>query len=226
MSDLYWLAFGTGAAWGLTLLAGEAGSGEVLLGAGPETRLVEAQLEPAEGGLRLGGEGLELAVSPDGRATGSGMIAGTERRIEAPAWRLPVGRTGDFDSLRLAAGWFDDQDGLALLALRSPKARGQESDRIEAVLVEAAKAQTVNDPRLSTTYTGDGVPARAGVELWVSEPGADSESSSERPHRAAGEAVGTRTSWRADGLELGAQPFRWHSQGRDGDGVYVLGRAA
>ena len=198
----------------------------MLLGAGPETRLLEAQLQPAEEGLRLHGDGLELAVSPDGRAAGSGVIEGTERPIEAPVWQLPIGRGGDFGSLRLAAGWFGEEDGLALLALRSPRARGQESDRIEAVLIEAAQARTVNDPRLSTTYTGDGAPARVGVELWVSEPGEDSESSSERPHRAAGEAAGAHISWRADGLELGAQPFRWHSQGRDGNGVYVLGRPA
>jgi hypothetical protein len=224
VSALDWLAFGDGAVWGLTLLASDAAAGQMLLGAGGEARLVDAEFEPAEVGFRLHGDGLELAISPEGRATGSVLAGESERDIDAPAWRLAIGE--DFDSLRLAAGWFDEQEALALLALRSRKARGQEADRIQAVLVEAAGAQTVSDPRLSTTYTGDGVPSRVGVELWVSEPSDEPESSSERPHRAAGEAAGPGVSWHADGLELGAQPFRWHSHGRDGTGVYVLGRAA
>ena len=49
-----------------------------------------------------------------------------------------------------------------------------------AALIEAGARRNVADPRLSTTYTGDGAPARAGVELWVSEPGEDPEVAGER----------------------------------------------
>ena len=94
-----------------------------------------------------------------------------------------------------------------------------------AALVESGEPRVVADPRLSTTYGGEGVPARAGVELWVSEPAEEPETVKEHPHRLAGEATGPQVRWTDGGLGLGAQPFRWHSHGRDGAGVYLLGRA-
>ena len=44
------------------------------------------------------------------------------------------------------------------------------------------------------------------------------------PRRASGEALGARAHALAGGLELKAEPFRWHSRGREGAGMYVLAR--
>jgi hypothetical protein len=59
----------------------------------------------------------------------------------------------------------------------------------------------------------------------VSEPTEDPEKVNEHPHRVAGEAAGPRARWTEGPIELEAQPFRWHSHGRDGGGVYLLGRS-
>ena len=224
MSDLYWLAFGTGAAWGLTLLADGAGSGQVLLGAGPETRLVEAQLEPSEGGLRLRGEGLELAVSPAGHATGSGVIGGTERRIEAPAGSSRSGAPA------ILARCGSRRVGSTIrMASRSwPCARRRHADRRATGSRRCSSRRRKR--RRSTTRasrprtTGDGGRSRVGVELWVDRARGGFRVESE-PSRTARPArrTGARHQAAQTSLELRAQPFRWHSRGRDGAGMYILG---
>jgi hypothetical protein len=126
----------------------------------------------------------------------------------------------------LLAAWFDRDEALALSASRPRRARGQESDLITASLVESGLARTVIDPRLSTTYAGDGAPSRAGVELWVSEPSEEPDTNGERPYRIAGEAAGSAATWSEGELQLAAYPLRCHSHGRDGAGVYLVGRPA
>jgi hypothetical protein len=238
VTSFSWLAFGDGAAWGVALVPSGGSSAHVLLGGGEDAALLEADVESAEGGRRLRGEGLDVTFSGssgDGapasaalawheHAAGSITVHGSARSLSGPGFRMGVAGSGELDSLRLLAGWFDGDEAVALVALRPRNARGQEGDEVAAALVEAGKRQSVIDPRLSTTYTGEGVPSRAGLELWVSEPGDDPETVTERPHRMAGEAHGAHASWREEGVELGAQAFQWHSHGRDGAGVYVLGR--
>jgi hypothetical protein len=236
VTSLRWLAFGDpdGAVWGAAWIP-DGTTGHAVLGAGADTRVLEARLEAAapDGEWRLGGDGLELVLSPvaaDGvvRASGRLTLGAGEHQVDSPGWRATVDEPpspGQLDSIRLLAAWFADDESLALLALRPRKARGQEGDTVTAALVESGAARTVSDPRLSTTYTGDGVPSRAGVELWVSEPAEEPGTVKEHPHRVAGEAAGPRASWTDGGLELEAQPFRWHSHGRDGGGVYLLGRS-
>jgi hypothetical protein len=232
----------------------------------------ELQAGGAADDWRLHGEGLELTISAvredvsvggsdstlegsdptlEGidqlaRATGSFTLEGAEHQVDSLAWRAALRGLPELDkftSQRLVAAWFEPADGLATLALRPRKARGQEGDLISAALYESGRPLPVSDPRLSTTYTGDGIPARAGVELWVStpaaaeqererEPAQEQEPEQERgpeqeeqehPHRAAGEALGPRAGWTEGQLKLSAQPFRWHSHGQDGAGVYLLG---
>ena len=260
MTALRWCAFGDldSAVWGLAWVHGEAGAGHAVLGSGLAARAAVADLEspgpdrewrlpetgsrsrcPAAGGRRPAG----LV-----RATGTLAADGGDRSLDAPGWRAVVDEPpapGELDSLRLVAAWFGDDEGLALLAVRPRKARGQEDDQLTAALIEAGAAGDVADARLSTTYSGDGVPARAGVELWVSEPAEDPEAAGEdheaagqrleaagerpevageRPHRLAGEVAGPPVAFADQGIEFSAQPFRWHSHGRDGAGVYLLGR--
>jgi hypothetical protein len=231
-----WLAFGDpdGAAWGAAWMP-DGTTGHAVVGVGADTRVLAADLKASTptGEWRLDGEGLELALSPlaaDGlsRATGRLSLGDGQRPIDCPGWRATVDHPAaadKLDSIRLLAAWFGDDEALALLALRPRKARGQEGDTVTAALVEAGALRTVSDSRLSTTYTGEGVPSRAGVELWVSEPAEEPEAVAEHPHRVSGEAAGPRVRWTEGGLELEAQPFRWHSHGRDGGGVYLLGRS-
>jgi hypothetical protein len=245
VTALRWLAFGDldSAVWGLAWVRGDAGTGHAVLGSGPAARVAAAELESPgpDQEWRLHGDGFEIAVSPAAdaagglvraagglvRATGTLAADGDDRSIDAPGWRAAVDEppaTGELDSLRLVTAWFGDDEGLALLAVRPRKARGQENDEVTAALIESGTAGAVTDARLSTTYSGDGVPARAGVELWVSEPAEDPEASGERPQRLAGEAAGPPVAFTDQGIEFRAQPFRWHSHGRDGAGVYLLGR--
>jgi hypothetical protein len=240
VTALRWLAFGDldSAVWGVAWLPGDAGAGHAVLAAGADTGVVAVELAAGSPGddWRLRAEGIELTFSPAGE-TASGLVHargrftgdGGEHQVDAPGWVAAISElpaAGELDSLRLITAWFGDDEGVALLALRPRKARGQESDDIFASLTESAVARSVADPRLSTTYNGDGVPARAGIELWVSEPGEDPEAPTERPLRLAGEAAGAPAAFGDQGLDLRAQPFRWHGYGRNGTGVYLLGRPA
>ncbi len=240
--------------WGLAWMPGENGAGSVALGAGADAAVVRAELQaggPAEDWL-LRGEGLELMVSAEGedvsvdgsspslkgvevdgvdqlaRVKGNLTLQGTEHPVDSLAWRAVLHGLPEPDKLtsqRLVAAWFEPAGGLAALALRPRKARGQEDDLVSAALFESGQPVPVSDPRLSTTYTGDGVPVRAGVELWVSETVEPDQEPREHPHRAAGEAIGARATWTEGALGLSAQPFRWHAHGQDGAGVYVLGQS-
>jgi hypothetical protein len=261
VTALRWLAFGdrAGAVWGLAWIPGDNGHGHAALGTGIDSWVVDAELEGSDAGeqWRLRARGLELAISSGGDvldadgdglegfaqladASGNFTLDGAQHAVEARAWRaalrgLPA--SGELDSVRLLAGWFGDDEALALLALRPGRARGHEDDVVTAALVERGKPRSVSDRRLSTTYTGEGVPSRAGVELWVSEPAEEPGTAGElgtaeepgtaeeRAHRVAGEAAGAGATWTEGTLELGVEPFRWHSHDRDGTGVFLLGRS-
>jgi hypothetical protein len=238
VTALRWLAFGDldSAVWGLAWVHGKAGTGHAVLGSGPAARVAAAELESPgpDQEWRLHGDGFEITLSPAAdaagalvRATGTFAADGGDRSLDAPGWRAEVDEppaAGELDSLRLVTAWFGDDEGLALLAVRPRKARGQENDEVTAALIESGATGAVADARLSTTYSGDGVPARAGVELWVIEPAEDPEASGERPHRLAGEVAGAPVAFADQGIEFSAQPFRWHSHGLDGAGVYLLGK--
>lgn len=239
MNEARWLAFGDldAGRWGAAWIPGETAVGHVALGTAEDAEVRSAELDSDDDGWRLRGDGLELDVSganPDAgsergleRVSGSFTLSGSEHSVDALAWResLSLPEPGELDSLRLLAAWLAGDEGLTLAATRPRKARGQEADLTSAVLVDSGGTHFVSDPRLSTTYDGNGVPSRAGVELWVQEPSEDPEEASERPHRFAGEASGPRAAWSEGWLELGAQPFRWHGHGVDGAGVYLLGRS-
>jgi hypothetical protein len=214
----------------------------VALGAGDRTIVAAALLH--DGGesedWRLEGDGVELTISATGAAVaGSGAdgpsgfhqlcrvhgrvrLDGTGREIDC------IGRRGGYpdgvvaerlDSVRDVSAWFEAADGLAVVALRPGKSRGQETDLVTAVVFGSDVPHTITDPRLSTTYTASGQPLRAGVELWL---GDDEEQ--QYPRRALGEAVGAGATGRVGRFEVLAQPFRWQSRGREGAGVYLLAR--
>ena len=228
------------------LAAGAAGSPAALAaGAGPEEATLTAALTgtTADEEWSLAGPGVDLLLAPasapagaDGfdqlcHVTGRLTVGGTEHELDLAGWRAM--HTGSLEperigSFRQVAAWFGSDEGLALLALRPRGAEGQESDVVRGAVLEPEHGPHVVDPRLSTTYRENGVPVRAGLELWLEQeepedPEAD-EAAEQFPRRAAGESAGRGLDFEASGFALHAAPLRWHSRGQDGTGVYLLGR--
>jgi hypothetical protein len=229
--------------WGAAWLHG-AGP-KVFVGVGAGDRAITAPATLHDGGesqdWRLEGDGIELTASSTGadlglsradpasgfdqlcRVHGRVLLEGTEREIECIGRRGAYAQRSDverLDSVRDVWAWFEPGEGLALVALRPRKSRGQDSDLVRAVVFDSDAPHTVDDPRLSTTYTASGQPLRAGLELWLG----DDDEQQQYPRRALGEATGAGATGRVGRFEVLAQPFHWQSRGRDGAGVYLLAR--
>jgi hypothetical protein len=236
------LAFGSldNGLWGAAWLPGGDQPGLLAVGTGDVIDTLEVSLEGYDAGdhWRITGAQAELALAPsaeasdrpvDGRAggfdqlcqlTGRLTLQDREHRVSCLGWRSAAGDQtafGDLDSFRQVAAWFAPDDGLAVLALRPRSARGQDADLVSATVLDPQGGAPVTEPRLSTTYAGNGLPRRAGLELWIGEEG------EEYPRRAAGEALAAAAAWSIGQFDLKALPFRWHSRGHDGAGIYVLG---
>ena len=190
----------------------------------------------------LGADGVELHVSPsvaededegtsqpDGgrvvasdqqlcRVRGRITLAGDSREIDCVGARsqLDGPPPAALDSARLVSAWFSDLEAVTLLALRSRSDPHSESDVIAARLFHPDGWLPVSDPRLSTTYSRDGVPMRTNLELWVGD------GEHEFPRRAAGESAGAGGAVTVGGTSLQVRPLRFHSRGLEGAGVYLL----
>lgn len=245
------VAFGDiGGLWGVAWMPDPHGPTFACLGdvdnAVPSSALLEGDGPDLDWRLVLSGKselnirpvGAESpATGPDGvsagfdqlcRVDGTVLVDGTEQTIDCPGRRgarTEAPDLGRFTSVRDVSAWFEPGGGLALVALRPKKARGQESDLITASVLDPENTRPVAEPRLSTTYASDGAPARAGLELWLAEENDGEEEHETRyPRRAAGEAVGAYATATLGGLDVQARLFRWHSRGHEGAGVYLLGR--
>lgn len=121
------------------------------------------------------------------------------------------------EAARTIAAWPAAGYGFALTSVR-PQGAAHAEERVWAALLDEEGTVRVGDPRLSTTYDGDGRQRRAGVELWVHDD--------EPPLRGSGEVLCGST------LDLGALRldcafFRWRIDGESGVGRYdVLRRVA
>jgi len=234
------LAFGDldGAAWGIAWFPDPGLPGFVALGSAQDAVTVQAHLEPDDdtGGWRLHGYGVELNISAAGeeagdlrgefdavcRVHGGISVEAVEHDVECLG-RLAVhagtGELDKFESVRDVCAWFDPVHGLSVVALRPRKARGQDADVVSAVALEPEGPLAIDDPRLSTTYAGDGRPLRVSLELWVSTGDDDEE---QYPRRASGETLGVAATGRLGRFDVLAQFVRWDSRYGDGAGVYVL----
>jgi hypothetical protein len=227
--------------WGAAMATGDQPAVAVM-GAAGDAAGAEVRLDGSAPGeaWTIAGDGVELMITAVGDPVAAG--GGTDRaqdgfdqlcRIEGRLTRdgqeqevssLGVRGTresgltsGGFASMRDVAVWFEPGDGMVLAAFRPASAKGQDADVVSASVLGAEDAGPVEDPRLSTTYAGDGWVRRAGLELWLG-----GEEEQQMLRRAAGEAVGARGSASSDELLLQAELFRWHSGGRDGAGIYLL----
>jgi hypothetical protein len=225
-----------GASWdldgaGFSLLAGGASSAHLdasrpeepwrVSGPGTELEAVpEGDLGEVDGGF-------EQLVTVRGRCT----IDGTQRDLEALGRRGTRDLDADrFETIRDVSAWFGPDLAMAVVAARPRGCAGHEDDLLSAWVLDDGRSLRIADPRLSTTYTSSGSPARTSFELWLEgasedEPGADEATSADRfPRRAAGEAMGLSAEVSAGGINAHAELFRWHARGREGTGVYVLAR--
>jgi hypothetical protein len=241
--ELRALAFGDvdGGIWGAAL---NAGAPLVLwggrAGATASAATIDTSWDAGAGGWRLEAVGIDLRVEPAGqdpepagagdaagtitvvqelcRVEGTVALEGSEHCVDCVGTRCAIDGVdaASLGSARAVSGWFADDDAFLLLALRAAGNVGQEGDLVAATLFDPDGWVSVDDPRLSTTYAAAGLPARAGLELWIGE------GENEFPRRAAGEAAGDGAAAQAAGLELRAVPLRCHARGREGSGVYLL----
>jgi hypothetical protein len=189
---------------------------------------------------RLAGESFDLTFAPVGEVAeleladagirslhqlahvhGTVALDGGEQVVDSAGQRSRrdgVLNAKRFAGLRAVSAWFAGDDGLAVLAARPRRARGHDTEILDGVLIEGGVPVRVTEPRLSSTYTADGVPARVGLELWLGDEDAD-----QYARRAAGEALGRRAL--CDDPPLRSELLRWRMRGREGTGVYDLLRA-
>lgn len=172
-------------------------------------------ITPVPAQLATPGLGSELELC---RITGTIELGGHLRELDCAGVRC--GCADQIGSLRLVAAFFERDLEMALLATRPPGAKGQDRDAVAAVLRGEPAELNVFDPRLSTTYRGDGKPSRMGIELWLGATADDDLYS----RRAAGEATPSGAVLRRSGTRLEAQALCCQSRGLKGAGVYVIAR--
>jgi hypothetical protein len=146
----------------------------------------------------------------------TGTVHGAEIDCVGVRTELTQVRPGELGSIRGFSSWVSAEEAVTLLALRSGSEAHQEDDLVAATVFEPDRWMSSHDPRLSTTYDGDGHPTRATLELWITQ------GEREFPRRAAGEAAGPAVTVAGDDLTLRVLPLRSHSRGSDGAGVYLL----
>ena len=173
----------------------------------------------------------EIDLTQAGGMTGYEQLCAVEGEIRSGATAHAVSGLGqrghawgapDWSRLALArnvCAWLGpEHGGIALASVRGEQARAHSDEAVAATLVQEGDPVAVADPRLSTTYDGEGRQRRAGLELWVAEEDG-------YPFRAAGEIVCGST------LDLGQLRMdiaflQWHAEGQTGVGRYDIIRRA
>jgi hypothetical protein len=159
------------------------------------------------------------------RVEGTVDTGGGRRSLSCLGQRDRAWGVVDWERMELArtvSAWWDERQALALTAIRPAGARSHADEAVSARLVEEidgeAVAIAVANPRLSTTYDGEGRQRRAGLELWLGED-------DEVPRRVGGR-VTCGTSLDLGRLRLDCAFFEWRSLGRAGAGRYDVLRLA
>jgi hypothetical protein len=119
---------------------------------------------------------------------------------------------------RSLAAWLEEGSSLTVGAVRPADAESHADEATWGALMDAAGPVPVADPRVSTTYDGDGHQRRAGLELWVGED-------DDYPRRGAGQVL-CGSSVELGQLRLDCAFFAWQVDGREGVGRYDVVRRA
>jgi hypothetical protein len=180
----------------------------------------EAVSEPAEMSAdvaRAGGmDGYEQlcavsgTVRVGGRVSEVGCLGQRGHAWGEPDWSR-------IEETRTVSAWPDEGFALALSAIR-PAGAAHGDEPVWAALLDRAGTLEVGDPRLSTTYDGDGRQRRAGLELWLDDEDGHA-------HRGSGEVLCGSTLDLGQ-LRLDCAFFRWRLDGRAGVGRYDVLRHA
>jgi hypothetical protein len=178
-----------------------------------------AQLTGADPVAALGGmTGYEQLVRVRGRVRTGGETV----ELDGVGQRGHAWGTVDWSRLELTrtvSAWLGEEHGGVVLSTMRPEgARAHGDEAVWAALVHGGHALPVAEPRLSTTYDGDGHQRRAGLELWVGDE-------DDYPYRAAGEVV-CGSSLELGALRLDLAFMRWHAEGATGVGRYDILRKA
>jgi hypothetical protein len=173
----------------------------------------EAASPPAEFEPLGGMEGHERLCRVRGTAAG--------RLIDCLGQRGRSWGTADWREIALTrslGAWLDEGPSVLYSAVRPAGAQSHAEEARWGALIDAEGAVAMADPRLSTTYDGDGHQRRAGLELWVGED-------DDYPRRGAGQVL-CGSSVELGSLRLDLAFFGWTLDGREGVGRYdVLRRA-
>ena len=182
-----------------------------------------AVLEASSAAGRLGGmQGYEQLVAAHGEVT----VGGQRRRIDCLGQRGHSWGAPDWNRLEAArtlSVWIAGGRAITLTAVRPADASGQEDEAVGAFLLEPggdgeqATVVPVPEPRLSTTYDGDGCQRNAGLELYMDEDGP--------ARRAAGEVM-CGTTLDLGSLRLDTAFLHCRMEGREGVGRYDIVRRA
>jgi hypothetical protein len=172
----------------------------------------EATLDPAGDTAKLGGmAGYEQLVRVQGQTT----IAGKKRKLAALGQRGHSWGTPDWEKLSVArtvSAWLSDDSGVTITAIRPAGKKGHGDEATSAFLMRDGVSTPIHEPRVSTTYDGEGRQRHAGLELFVGED-------DDYPHRAAGEVV-CGTTLDLGRLRMDSAFLRWRMEGREGVGRY------
>jgi hypothetical protein len=175
------------------------------------------ELDPAEPVAQAGGmTGYEQLC----RVRGIVRAGGAEHRVDCLGQRTHLWGEPDWErieSTRTVAAWLADGTGVTLTAVRPRGVAGHDREEAWAALLDPAGSLHVDEPRLSTTYDGEGRQRRAGLELWLGDD--------DFPRRGAGEVLCGST-FDLGQLQLDCAFFAWHIDGRSGVGRYDLVRRA
>jgi hypothetical protein len=171
-----------------------------------------AELDPKGDTAKLGGmAGYEQLVRVHGEAT----VAGKTRKIAAQGQRGHSWGAPDWEKISVAktvTAWLSDDSGVTISSVRPAGQEGHGDEAVSGFLMQDGQSIPIDDPRLSTTFDGEGRQRSAGLELFI-------DAEDDFPHRAAGEVI-CGTTLDLGRLRMDSAFLRWRMEGREGVGRY------
>ena len=169
----------------------------------------DVALEPLADPLALGGAAIVWMCAARGTIGGEAFEGVGHLTREGP----PEGARLE----RSVTAWLGDERYLAMAARRPRRAHEHGDESLAAAILRGAPLHVVSveQPRLSSTFDGDGRLLRCGVELWET---ADAEFA----HRFGGLATASGELTHADGARTLVSFVAWRGDRDSGHGRYDL----